>query len=70
MLFRDEDEKLEKCDIYQECRTQSKLNEVSLQLSQVITHVGFQTTPDESGSGQIPDASSMYQRRLSINNEL
>ncbi|CAB4263290.1 unnamed protein product [Prunus armeniaca] len=33
---------------------QSKLNEVSSQLSQVMTHVGFQTTPEESGSCQCP----------------
>ncbi|CAB4279091.1 unnamed protein product [Prunus armeniaca] len=49
---------------------QSKLNEVSSQLSQVMTHVGFQTTPEESGSSQIPDASSMHQRRLSVNSDL
>ncbi|XP_021800222.1 uncharacterized protein LOC110744538 [Prunus avium] len=49
---------------------QSKLNEVSSQLNQVMIHLGFQTTPEEIGSGQIPDASSMHQRRLSVNSEL
>ncbi|VVA22849.1 PREDICTED: LOC110744993 [Prunus dulcis] len=49
---------------------QSKLNEASSQLSQVMTHVGFQTTPEESESGQIPDASSMHQRKFSVNSKL
>ncbi|CAL8990054.1 unnamed protein product [Prunus brigantina] len=48
---------------------QSKYEDLSSQIHLMKAHVGFQANPTESESGQIPDASSLHQRRLSVSSE-
>ncbi|KAL6272273.1 hypothetical protein ACE6H2_022965 [Prunus campanulata] len=48
---------------------QSKYEDLSSQIHLMKAHVGFQVNPTESGSGQILDASSLHQRRLSVSSE-
>ncbi|KAI5354415.1 hypothetical protein L3X38_007310 [Prunus dulcis] len=48
---------------------QSKYEDLSSQIHLMKAHVGFQANPTESGSEQIPDASSLHQRRLSVSGE-